>query len=85
MASPFGNVIITNTLSAMKTICIAYVNIFETTPDNGRMIGIIQKIGCKSGLRLYDFKCAWFNEQAYYEFFPLHVVYKFLSPFRCRR
>lgn len=29
-----------------------------------------------TGLRLYDFKCAWFNEQAYYEFFPLHVVYK---------
>jgi len=29
-----------------------------------------------TGLRLYDFKCAWFDETAYYEFFPLHVVYK---------
>lgn len=29
-----------------------------------------------TGLRLYDFKCAWFDENAYYEFFPLHVVYK---------
>lgn len=29
-----------------------------------------------TGLRLYDFKCAWFNSRTYYEFFPLHVVYK---------
>ncbi len=29
-----------------------------------------------TGIRLYDFKCAWFDDNAYYEFFPLHVVYK---------
>ena len=29
-----------------------------------------------TGLRLYDFKCAWFDENGYFEFFPLHVVYK---------
>ncbi|UCD15358.1 MAG: PD-(D/E)XK nuclease family protein, partial [Candidatus Omnitrophota bacterium] len=29
-----------------------------------------------SGLRLYDFKCAWFDDKNYFEFFPLHVVYK---------
>lgn len=29
-----------------------------------------------TGLRLFDFKCAWFDENGYYEFFPLHVVYK---------
>ena len=29
-----------------------------------------------TGLSLYDFKCAWFDEENYYEFFPLHVVYK---------
>ncbi len=29
-----------------------------------------------TGLRLYNFKCAWFDSQNYYEFFPLHVVYK---------
>ncbi len=29
-----------------------------------------------TGLRLFDFKCAWFDEKNYYEFFPLHVVYK---------
>lgn len=27
-------------------------------------------------LRLYNFKCAWFDEENYYEFYPLHVVYK---------
>ncbi|MCD6429161.1 PD-(D/E)XK nuclease family protein [bacterium] len=29
-----------------------------------------------TGLRLYDFKCAWFDENHYFEFYPLHVVYK---------
>ncbi|MBU1091451.1 PD-(D/E)XK nuclease family protein [Patescibacteria group bacterium] len=29
-----------------------------------------------TGLRLYNFKCAWFDEDDYYEFYPLHVVYK---------
>lgn len=29
-----------------------------------------------TGLKLYHFKCAWFDEKSYHEFFPLHVVYK---------
>ncbi|MFC1756698.1 hypothetical protein ACFLZC_00865 [Patescibacteria group bacterium] len=29
-----------------------------------------------TGLRLYSFKCAWFDEDDYFEFYPLHVVYK---------
>jgi len=29
-----------------------------------------------TGLRLFDFKCAWFDENSYYEFYPLHVVKK---------
>ncbi|MEK7188904.1 MAG: PD-(D/E)XK nuclease family protein, partial [Patescibacteria group bacterium] len=29
-----------------------------------------------TGLRVYDFKCAWFDENDYFEFFPLHLVYK---------
>ncbi len=29
-----------------------------------------------TGLRLYDFKCAWFDEDNYFEFFRLHVIYK---------
>lgn len=30
----------------------------------------------RTGLRLFDFKCAWFDADGYFEFFPLHVVYK---------
>jgi hypothetical protein len=29
-----------------------------------------------TGLRLHSFKCAWFDKDDYFEFFPLHVVYK---------
>ena len=29
-----------------------------------------------TGLRLFDFKCAWFDETGYYEFYPLRVVRK---------
>ncbi len=29
-----------------------------------------------TGIRLYHLRCAWFDYQDYYEFFPLHVVYK---------
>ena len=30
----------------------------------------------RTGLRLYHFKCAWFDDGHYYEFYPLHVVHK---------
>ncbi len=30
----------------------------------------------KLNLPLYYFKCAWFDENNYYEFYPLHAVYK---------
>ncbi len=29
-----------------------------------------------TGLRMYEFLCAWFDGKNYYEFFPLHTVYK---------
>ena len=29
-----------------------------------------------TGLRVFHFKCAWFDERDYFEFFPLHAVYK---------
>jgi len=29
-----------------------------------------------TGLRLFSFKCGWFDEKDYFEFFPLHVVKK---------
>ncbi len=30
----------------------------------------------RTGLKLFDFVCAWFDENHYYEFYPLHVVHK---------
>jgi hypothetical protein len=30
----------------------------------------------RTGLKLYDFVCAWFDEHEYFEFYPLHVVHK---------
>ncbi|MFH1845949.1 MAG: PD-(D/E)XK nuclease family protein [Candidatus Omnitrophota bacterium] len=29
-----------------------------------------------TSLRLFHFKCAWFDKDDYFEFYPLHVVYK---------
>ncbi|MDP2874404.1 MAG: hypothetical protein Q8N84_03900 [bacterium] len=29
-----------------------------------------------TGLRLFEFKCGWFDEKNYYQFYPLHVVKK---------
>ncbi len=33
-----------------------------------------------TGLRLFEFKCAWFDDKDYYEFYPLHVVKKLRRP-----
>lgn len=32
-----------------------------------------------TGLRIFEFKCAWFDEKDYFEFYPLHVVKKIKS------
>lgn len=37
-----------------------------------------------TGLRLYEFKCAWFDEKDYFEFYPLHVVKKIANRKRKR-
>ena len=29
-----------------------------------------------TGIRVFHFKCAWFDEKDYFEFYPLHAVYK---------
>lgn len=29
-----------------------------------------------TGLRMFELKCAWFDENDYFEFYPLHVIYK---------
>jgi len=33
-------------------------------------------LASRTKLAVKDFKCAWFDEKAYYEFFPLHAVYE---------
>lgn len=33
-----------------------------------------------TGLRLFEFKCAWFDDKDYYEFYPLHIVKKIQRP-----
>ncbi|OYV62883.1 MAG: hypothetical protein B7X03_03900, partial [Parcubacteria group bacterium 21-58-10] len=33
-----------------------------------------------TGLRLFEFKCAWFDDKDYYEFYPLHIVKKLQRP-----
>ena len=38
-----------------------------------------------TGLRLFEFTCAWFDEKDYYQFFPLHVVKKIGSTRRQSR
>jgi len=34
----------------------------------------------RTGLRLFDFVCSWFDQEHYYEFYPLHVVYNGVGP-----
>lgn len=38
-----------------------------------------------TGLRLFEFKCAWFDEKDYFEFYPLHVVHKLSEKKRRKR
>jgi len=38
-----------------------------------------------TGLRLFEFKCAWFDDKDYYEFYPLHIVKKLQVRKRARK
>lgn len=38
-----------------------------------------------TGLRLFEFKCGWFDEKDYFEFFPLHAVKKLQPSKRARK
>ena len=38
-----------------------------------------------TGLRLFEFKCGWFDEKDFFEFFPLHVLYKLKKKSRRKR
>ena len=57
------------------------IHILDYKPDANKQKPIGQltiyalALSRKLNLPLYFFKCAWFDENNYYEFFPLHVVY----------
>ncbi len=38
-----------------------------------------------TGLRLFEFKCAWFDDKDFYEFYPLHVVKKLQTRKKTRK
>ncbi|MEK7607882.1 MAG: hypothetical protein AAB484_03115 [Patescibacteria group bacterium] len=38
-----------------------------------------------TGLRLFEFKCAWFDDKDFYEFYPLHIVKKLQARKRARK
>jgi hypothetical protein len=38
-----------------------------------------------TGLRLFEFKCAWFDDKDFYEFYPLHIVKKLQQKKRARK
>lgn len=38
-----------------------------------------------TGLRLFEFKCAWFDDKDFYEFYPLHIVKKIQTKVKKRR
>lgn len=64
----------------MAQIRNGQVHILDYKPDATRVKPIEQLMiyalyrARRTGLRLYDFRCAWFDDQHYYEFYPLHVV-----------
>ena len=57
------------------------IHILDYKPDANKINPIEQltiyalALSRKLNLPLYYFKCAWFDENSYFEFFPLHAVY----------
>ncbi len=58
------------------------VHILDYKPDAKRIKPVEQlmiyalALSRRSQLLLYHFRCAWFDDRNYYEFYPLHVVHK---------
>ncbi len=58
------------------------IHIIDYKPDANTQNPIHQltiyalALASRTKLNLHSFKCAWFDDKNYYEFFPLHVVYK---------
>ena len=57
------------------------IHILDFKPEAGKEKPIEQLVvyalalASRTKLAVKDFKCAWFDDSAYYEFFPLHAVY----------
>jgi transposase-like protein len=58
------------------------VHILDYKPDATHVKPIEQlmiyalALARRSGLLLYHFRCAWFDDRNYFEFYPLHVVHR---------
>ncbi|MDI6807118.1 MAG: hypothetical protein QMD14_04930 [Candidatus Aenigmarchaeota archaeon] len=58
------------------------IHILDYKPDTEKINAINQltiyalALASRTKLAVKDFKCAWFDEKAYFEFFPLHCVHK---------
>lgn len=42
----------------------------------GQLMSYALAISRRTGLRLFDIVCAWFDDKDYFEFYPLHVIHK---------
>jgi predicted RNA-binding Zn-ribbon protein involved in translation (DUF1610 family) len=57
------------------------VHVLDYKPDAGKVNAVEQltiyalALASRTKLAVKDFKCAWFDDRDYYEFFPLHAVY----------
>ncbi len=64
------------------------IHILDYKPDAARVNAVSQlaiyalALASRTKLAVKDFKCAWFDDKSYYEFFPLHAVYEKAK--RCR-
>jgi hypothetical protein len=56
------------------------IHILDYKPDAEKVSAVnqltIYALASRTKLAVKDFKCAWFDERNYYEFFPLHAVYQ---------
>ena len=57
------------------------IHILDYKPEASKVNAVNQltiyalALASRTKLAVKDFKCAWFDEKSYYEFFPLHAVY----------
>ncbi|MEM5810913.1 MAG: hypothetical protein QXP66_03350 [Candidatus Aenigmatarchaeota archaeon] len=58
------------------------IHILDYKPEADKINAVNQltiyalSLASRTKLAVKDFKCAWFDDKAYYEFFPLHAVYR---------